>query len=254
MNTLQHSLIVGVIATVGLFSTQGHAGLVVGGTRFVLSEADHSKSIGVKNTGKEAFLVKSAVIADTGADMSGSVSDKPGNASESDMPFVITPPLFLLGGGKSSQLRVECLSCQTLPADRESLYRLGISAIPGGKPAVNSVQVAVRSTFKLFYRPAGLAGNAIQAYEQLQWKRQGSNVVVRNPTPYYVTLFEMNVNNKPVRNAGMVAPYSTRTQAWCPTAGGCDIKWQSLNDFGGISPAWSVSPTAVAMAGSAVAK
>lgn len=254
MNRLQRRLTVGLLATVGLFSIPGHAGLVVGGTRFVLSAAEHSKSITVKNTSKEGFLVKSSVIADKGEDLNGSVSDKPISASATDIPFVITPPLFLLGSGKSNQLRLECLNCQALPADRESVYRLGISAIPGGAPGPNTVQVAMRSTFKLFYRPTGLAGSAIEAYQKLQWKREGNNVVVRNPTPYYVTLFAMKVNNKEVKRAGMVAPYSSRTQSWCPASGNCDIQWQSLNDFGGISSAWSVSPTATPKAGRAVAK
>lgn len=254
MNRFQYSLAVGLLATVGLFSIPGHAGLVVGGTRFVLSAANHSQSITVKNTGKDGFLVKSSIIADTGEGLAGSESDKPASASASDIPFVITPPLFLLGAGKSNQLRLECVNCQALPSDRESLFRLGVSAIPGGKPAPNTVQVAVRSTFKLFYRPAGLPGNAVEAYQKLQWKREGNNVVVRNPTPYYVTLFEMKVNKKDIQHSGMVAPYSTRTQSWCPATGSCDIQWKTLNDFGGIAPAWSVSPTATPKVGRALAK
>lgn len=254
MNTLQLHLTAALAAAFSLFSLYGHAGMVVGGTRFVFSADEHGKSIPVKNTGKESFLVKSQVVADNGSELSGTVNEHPGHNGGDDNPFVITPPLFLLGAGKSNQLRLECLSCQSLPPDRESLYRLGISAIPGGKPAINSVQLAVRSTFKLFYRPKGLPGEAGTAYQQLQWKREGQNVVVHNATPYYVTFFELTVNNKEVHHSGMVAPYSSRTQAWCPSTGRCEIQWKSINDFGGITPAWSVTPDHVNAPGKAIKK
>lgn len=254
MNTLQLHLSAALAAALSLFSLYSHAGMVVGGTRFVFSADEHGKSIPVKNTGKEGFLVKSQIVADNGNELSGMVNERPGNNAREDNPFVITPPLFLLGAGKSNQLRLECLSCQSLPADRESLFRLGISAIPGGKPAVNSVQLAVRSTFKLFYRPKGLPGEPGRAYQQLQWKREGKSVVVRNPTPYYVTFFELTVNNKEVHHSGMVAPYSSRTQDWCPATGSCEIQWKSINDFGGITPAWSITPDKVNKSGTAIAK
>ncbi len=252
MNSLQYRLMGTLAVAIGLFSLPGHAGMVVNGTRFVFAASDHAKSITVRNTGNESFLVKSQVIPDDGRELSGTVSDHPAGGSANNNPFVITPPLFLLGAGRSSQLRLECISCESLPHNRESLYRLGISAIPGGgKPSTNVVQLAVRSTFKLFYRPAGLSGEPGLAYQQLQWERHGTNVVVHNQTPYYVTLFGMNVNHKKVAESGMVAPYSSRTESWCPASGKCEIEWASLNDFGGITPSWSVSPEAVAKTGAA---
>ncbi|MDF0548015.1 molecular chaperone [Klebsiella aerogenes] len=254
MKKSKYNLIAACTAFVSLFSLQGHAGMVVSGTRFVLTESDHAKGITVKNTGKEGFLVKSQIILDDGHEISGTVTDKPASAALSDNPFVITPPLFLLGAGKSSQLRLECISCHDLPHDRESLYRLGISAIPGGKQATNTVQLAVRSTFKLFYRPSGLPGEAGQAYQELQWQRHGKDVIVRNPTPYYVTLFNLNINNKEAGRSGMIAPYSTRTQSWCPVSGDCHIQWASLNDFGGITPLWSIFPGDTAKTGKAATK
>lgn len=244
------TLITGIIA--GLFSVPGHAGMVVGGTRFIFSANDHIKSIPVKNTGKEGFLVKSQVFQDRGEDLSG--TDHLPVITTDENPFVITPPLYLLGAGKDSQLRLECFNCQSLPDDRESFYRLGISAIPGGKVPDNTVQLAVRSTFKLFYRPSGLPGSANQAYQQLQWKREKKNLSIHNPTPYYVTLYDLTINNKEVPHSGMVAPFTTRTMAWCPTTGKCQVKWQSLNDFGGITPAWSVTPGTSVQTGNAVAK
>jgi P pilus assembly chaperone PapD len=240
-----------VACVIALVSSSAHAGVVVSGTRFILHAPAKSLNVAVKNTSKNSFLVKSAVVRDTGHELTGSTPmPSPGSA----IPFVITPPLFVLGEGKSNQLRLECTNCEALPQDRESLYRLSISAIPGGKSAPNSVQVAIRSTFKLFYRPEGLEGNESTAYQKLKWERRGASVVVNNPTPYYVTLYKMKINNKSIVDAGMVPPFSSREQPWCPTSGPCSINWQTLDDFGGAKPSWHVVPGATVKLGEPLAK
>ncbi|MGV0243247.1 fimbrial biogenesis chaperone (plasmid) [Klebsiella aerogenes] len=247
MNSYFSRLTLALGAISALFSVQGYAGIVVSGTRFVVTASEHSKSITVRNTGNEGFLVKSEVLPDKGEELEG--TDNLKKYSYGENPFAITPPLYLLNAGKESKLRLECVSCQDLPKDRETFYRLGISAIPGGKPGANTVQLAIRSTFKLFYRPDGLPGKANDAYKKLKWKREGKNIVVNNPSPYYVTLFELSVNNKKVRNPGMVAPFSSRIQPWCPATGSCQLKWTTLNDFGGVTPEWSVTPEGVVKEG-----
>lgn len=83
-----------------------------------------------------------------------------------------------------------------LPADRESLFTLSIAAIPSGKPEANRVQMAFRSALKLLYRPDGLAGNPQQAYRHLIWSLTPDGATVRNPTPYYVTLFLLRANER----------------------------------------------------------
>lgn len=219
-------------------SLPANAGLVVTGTRFVLPAPQTALGITVQNTGSSSLLVKSKVEFDHGQQQT-----KPRSA-ESNASFVLTPPLFVLRAGKSNQLRLTCLECATLPADRESLFRLSISAIPSGKAPENSVQLAIRSHFKLFYRPEGLSGRADSAYQRLQWQRQGKMVTVSNPSPYYVTLFKMTVNHRPLNNPGMVPPFSTVSQPWCVDSGSCTIEWQTLDDFGGEKAPWIVVPTA----------
>lgn len=231
-----------------LLSVAARAGLVVNGTRFVLPAPATSQAITVQNTGATDILVRSQILADQGEDQKGSVPDKPGpvpasTKAKEGVPFVITPPLFALAGGKSNQLRLTCLECDQLPTDRESLFRLSMSAIPSGKAPPNTVQIAIRSSFKLFYRPAGLPGNATTAYQQLQWRRQGARIAVRNPTPYYVTLFKMQVNGRQLNVPGMVPPYTTRTQSWCPETGGCAIRWQTLDDFSAELAPWAITPS-----------
>ncbi|MCU6317026.1 fimbrial biogenesis chaperone [Klebsiella aerogenes] len=227
----------------GFFSLPANAGLVVTGTRFVLPAPQTALGITVQNTGPSSLLVKSQVQLDRSQPQMNKAGSRTVDA-ESDASFVLTPPLFVLRAEKSNQLRLTCLECAKLPPDRESLFRLSISAIPSGKAPENSVQLAIRSHFKLFYRPEGLSGSADTAYQRLQWQRRGKMVTVSNPSPYYVTLFKMTVNHRPLNNPGMVPPFSTVSQPWCVDSGSCTIEWQTLDDFGGEKTPWIVVPTA----------
>lgn len=236
-----------LLMTVSMLPVLAQAGVVVGGTRFIYSGGQQNGiSLTVQNTDPSPYLVQAKITPDNNADIAGSTP----LPADVGAPFVLTPPLFRLGPQRANSLRV-LRTGGNLPADRESLFRLSIAAIPGGQPGPNSLQIAIRSTFKLFYRPEHLQGNASQAYQQLSWQRQGTNVNVTNPTPFYVTLFQLKVNGERRGEAGMVPPFSTRSQPWCPASGKCQIEWQSLNDFGGVMSAWRVSPTATFAAGRA---
>lgn len=231
---------------IGLSPFLSHAGVVVGATRFIYGSAQRNGiSFSVKNTDALAYLIQAKVLADDGKNTAGSV---PNYAVNSQSPFIISPPLFRLKANEENTLRI-IRTGGDIPVDHESLFSLTVAAIPEGKPGPNSLQVAIRSRFKLLYRPEGLKGNPSHAYETLLWQRHGQDISVSNPTPYYVTLFQLTVNGKAVDNAGMVAPFSTRTQSWCPASGACELQWQTLNDFGGVMPPWNISPTSTARAG-----
>ena len=204
------------------------AGVVIGGTRFIYRAGMATLSVPLRNTSDSDWLVDSHVLSGgrwPGAD------DLPAQKA----PFVVTPPLFLLRAGHENTLRIAWRGA-TLAQDRESLFTLSIATIPSGKPSANSVQMAFRSALKLLYRPAGLTGSSQQAYRQLVWKLTANGLTVRNPGPYYVTLFLTRANGQQVNAAGVVAPFSTRRTSWCRQAKTCVVRWQSINDAGGVMP------------------
>lgn len=202
------------------------AGVVVEGTRFIFNADKTSITFTVNNTSQQRFLLLSKVL------------DAQGQAS-SQVPFMTTPPLFPLAAGRSNMIRI-IRTGGDLPDDRESLFWLSVASIPQtqGKPSPNSLQVAIRSRMKLFYRPVGLKGREEDAYRQLEWQRDGAQVWVSNPTPYYVTLFHLQLNGRPVNNAGMVAPFTRVTTSGCPATGRCLAQWQTINDYGRVMPVW----------------
>lgn len=242
----EHLLI--AVLLLGAWPLKGHAGIMVGGTRFIYNEkTENGLSVLIRNTENTQFLIQSKVLPD----------NTPGNlakntaASKTNLPFVATPPLLQLKGKKENYIRL-IRTEGDLPSDRESLFQLSIASIPSGMPDGNEVQVAIRSRYKLIYRPSGLKGDPNKVYQQLSWQRHGNLVTVENPTPYYVTLFQMVINGKLQPAEGVVSPFGSRTESWCPENGGCSIKWESLDDIGSPTPTWAITPNATASLGNAI--
>lgn len=210
-----------------LFSsiTQGIAGVSIGGTRFIYHEQAKGVKVELRNTSQSAWLINTTVSS--GGTWAGVAP------SQNPAPFIATPPLFSLKPGRENSVRLLKTEAR-LPEDRESLFTLSIAAIPSGKAGANSVQIAVRSRMKLFYRPANLKGAPQEAYKKLNWTMNNGQATVKNPTPYYVTLVNVVANGKNIRNAGMVAPFSTRNINACVKATTCKLRWQSINDYGRV--------------------
>ncbi|WP_333494776.1 fimbrial biogenesis chaperone [Kluyvera sp. CHPC 1.251] len=207
-----------------VFGVSAHAGVTVDGTRFIFDADKPSITFTVNNTAQQRYLVLSKVLDSQGQ-------------SGNQVPFITTPPLFPLLPGHSNIVRIMRMGGD-LPDDRESLFWLSVASIPEtqSKPTANALQIAIRSRMKLFYRPVGLKGREEEAYRQLLWKAQGSKTLVSNPTPYYVTLVNLRVNDRTVENAGMVAPFASEVKNICPTSGRCVLQWQTINDYGRVMP------------------
>jgi len=236
MNKLVCALGAGLL-TLCLALTNAHASVVIAGTRVVFPAANGEVTVRLSNDGGQPALVE-AWIDD------GDPASTPDTAN---VPFLITPPLFRMDAGKGQSLRIVYTN-QPLPKDRESLFWLNVLEIPpkpAAKPgeAQNTLQFAVRSRLKLFFRPAGLAGDSLDAARQVTWTvaadGAGYALVVHNPTPYHITFSQLSLDVDSVAYApgnGMVAPLSTlrlpiKNLHHAPTAGTV-VAYTTLNDFG----------------------
>jgi P pilus assembly chaperone PapD len=76
-----------------------------------------------------------------------------------------------------------------LAQDRESLYYFNLREIPPKSSKPNTLQIALQTRIKLFYRPAALKAepNGKPWQEQVTLTKEGGKYVVHNPTPYFVT-------------------------------------------------------------------
>ncbi|MGF6562905.1 molecular chaperone [Erwinia aphidicola] len=202
------------------------AGVIVGGTRVIYNAAQKETSIAVRNPEKATpYLMQSWVE----------------NASPTDtskVPFIITPPLFRLDAGQENTLRIVRTGGQ-LPEDRESLYWLNIKSIPASSKAdTNQLQISVKTRIKLIYRPASLVANAPDAYKKLTFSRRGNQLQVTNPTAYQIAFYRVKVGGVEIKEPGSITPFGTLSLP-LPVGASGQVSWQTINDFGGITPAES---------------
>lgn len=147
------------------------------------------------------------------------------------------PPLVRLEPNSTHDLRI-LFSGANLPADRESVFYFRASAIPGSKKdeSGNSlVRFGVGKSIKLFYRPKGLPGTALDAQKNLQFSRVGQGLKVTNTSPYHVSLAHLSVEGKNLpldkADAKMIAPFASYT--WPLPAAKGTVKWKTIDDHGG---------------------
>ncbi|MGE6277826.1 fimbria/pilus periplasmic chaperone [Aeromonas media] len=212
-----HSLFIG--AALYFISTAIHAGgVVLGATRVIYPQGNKQVSLAVTNTDEKAlFLIQSWF------------TDSEGKKSND---FVVTPPLFKLMPKKENTLRIIYVGANPLPADRESVYYLNAKAIPAVSEAAqnsNTLQIATQSVIKLFYRPQGLAVPPIEAPAMLRCNLEGSMLTVHNPSPYFVTMVNLQVGKTRIANM-MVPPLATERADVDNLTG--DVTFQSINDYG----------------------
>jgi chaperone protein EcpD len=214
-----------------------NASVVIAGTRVVFPAANGEVTVRLNNNGGQPALVEAWID-------SGNPNSTP---DTSNVPFLTTPPLVRMNAGKGQSLRI-VYTGQPLPNDRESLFWLNVLEIPPkptAKPGEeqNTLQFAVRSRLKLFFRPANLAGEPNIAAQQITWKvvadGTGYALEAYNPTPYYITFSKLSLSVDNVAHApdtGMVAPLSPlrlpiKNLGHAP-ATGTMIEYTTINDFG----------------------
>lgn len=169
---------------------------------------------------------------------------KVNDINNKDIPFVVTPPVSRIEPLKGQSIRL-IYNGMALPQDKESIFYFNMLEIPpeGKDDAPQRLDIAFKTRIKLFYRPAGLmkSGSVNEedklVIEQVNNAQKGTGIKVTNPTAYYFTFSEMNVNmsGKSVElNADMVAPgTSGEFYAGKPQSGSVsEINYTLLNDYG----------------------
>ena len=224
------------------------ATVVIAGTRVVFPAATGEVTVRLSNEGSQPALVE-AWIDD------GDPASTPDTAK---VPFLVTPPLARMNAGKGQSLRI-VYAGQPLPKDRESLFWLNVLEIPPKLAAKqgeeqNTLQFAVRSRLKLFFRPADLAGDPAAAARDITWKvvpdGQGYALEAGNASPYYITFSKAALTagaSTYAAEAGMVAPHATARlplkQLGSAPGAGAGVDYTVINDFGaGVAYKGRVGP------------
>ncbi|MBV4484733.1 molecular chaperone [Pseudomonas sp. SWRI153] len=169
-----------------LWLSQVQAGVNVGTTRVIYEGKEKEANLSMANTDDDSpYLIQSWV----------SPYDKRDTSADE---FIITPPLFRLDAKSQNILRIIATNAQNLPKDKESLFFVNVKAIPAvseKQKNQNVLQIALKTTIKLFYRPAELKGSLKETVQNLEWRVDGGKLSVHNPSAFNVVVSELLVNN-----------------------------------------------------------
>lgn len=137
----------------------------------------------------------------------------------------------------NNTLRIINATNHQLPGDRESLFWVNVKAIPAmekDQKNENTLQLAIISRIKMFYRPTHLAMAPEEAPAMLRFRRSGSILTLINPTPYFITVTNMKAGNSNLPNT--MVPPKGEVSVDIPHAVTGDISFQTINDYGALTP------------------
>ncbi len=214
--------IAGILTTALLFTASAaQAGVIVGGTRLIFNGDKKESSLNINNPDHVPYLIQSWI-------------ESPAGKSEK-APFMITPPLFRLDGNQNNVLRI-VRAGGSLSDTQETLYWLDIKSIPSSqkKEGQNSLLVAVKTRIKLIFRPSGVTGVPEDVTQQLKWQRNGNQLQVTNPTPFYMNFQQIDLGGKELPEPTYVAPNSSTSFAIPAGATGNSVQWKLISDFGAM--------------------
>ncbi|BEN37900.1 fimbrial protein StfD [Serratia marcescens] len=223
--------VIGLLATTallaGALAPAANAAIALDRTRVIFDGSVQSVSLSVSNQNKQLpYLAQ------------GWLEDEQGNKIQS--PLTVLPPVQRIEPGKPSQVKIQALpAAKLLPQDRETLYYFNLREIPPKSNKPNSLQIALQTRIKLFYRPEAIAPerNAAPWQEQLTLTKQGDKYIVNNPTPYYVTIVDA-ATRKGVEGAKGFEPFMVPPKGNTPltvsaaSVGGSPVLTY-INDYGG---------------------
>ncbi len=209
-------------------TSQAQAAIALDRTRIIFAGGDKSLSLSVNNDNPQLpYLAQ------------GWIEDAQGNKVTS--PLTVLPPVQRIEPGAKSQIKVQALPMVSqLPQDRETLYYFNLREIPPKSDKANTLQIALQTRIKLFYRPKALvkttAEMATPWQEQLTLTKQGDKYLVSNPTPYYVTLVDAG-SQKGVSVSGfeplMLEPKGSAPLGVSASSLGNTPVLTYVNDYGG---------------------
>ncbi|MGC1548828.1 MAG: fimbria/pilus periplasmic chaperone [Rhodanobacter sp.] len=241
-NVLRYAM-AGLLLTAGMFAGRSEAGVIINGTRVVYPAQNKEVTVKLTNQGEKPALVQ--VWLDDG--------DEKSTPDTAKVPFIVMPPIFRMEPSKGQAVRL-LYTKAPLPTDKESLFWLNLLEVPpksDNPEGRNLLQFAFRTRIKVFFRPAGLAGEPASAANQLTWKlvtgKDGKGVAMQasNPTPYYVSFaaVSMKVGDHSYdteTHGGMVAPGGTSSfeikQLTSRPSGEVTAEFSVISDYGALNP------------------
>ncbi|MEF1207606.1 fimbria/pilus periplasmic chaperone, partial [Photobacterium damselae] len=195
----------------------------------IYDESKKNISLEVRNNSKEGY--------------GGQVWIEHISQSKSDPAFIPLPSFFKVGGEQTQIVRIMKIT-ESLPNDKESIFWLNVQEIPPVSDSESNVMVvAVNTKVKLIYRPEQIKNERLNAESLLIVEKNGNQLVLKNPTPYYFAAVDLKINgiqkvklNKGLMNKiGMIEPFSSITLTGLNADKGDSMTIDTIDDYGAIN-------------------
>lgn len=212
-----------------MLSSYVNAAISLDRTRAIINGDDKSISLSISNENKNQPYLAQAWI-----------EDRQGKKISS--PLIVLPPVQRVEPGAKSQVKIQASPALTqLPQDRESLFYFNLREIPPRSKTPNTLQIALQTRIKLFYRPKAIAMDKTQAadgdwVESTTLQRQGDKFILNNPSPYFLTVViaQPSVKGKTVKfKPTMIDPHGQATLEASASELGNHPVLTYINDYGG---------------------
>jgi chaperone protein PapD len=157
-----------------------HAAIGVDRTRLIINGDHKTASLTLTNYDKDNPYLIQVWIEDE-------------NGNKLTDQFIALPPVQRIDANGRNQIKIQAIpGTQLLKNDREKVYYLNIMEIPPKVTRENSVQLALQTKLKIFYRPKLLenisSSTLVPGIEAINLKVIDGAYYFNNTTPYYITL------------------------------------------------------------------
>lgn len=205
-----------------ILPTYSYASIEINKDKFIFIESKNQEIIEIKNNSTNDYFIQSWI----------SHYDE---SNETELPFMITPPLFKIEKDENYSLKI-FKTDEIEKKDRETLYRINIKRIPllsNSDENKNLLHISMNSVYNLIYRPVSIERDAKDAYKRIEFlKNKNNEFIVNNPTPYFITL--LNVNSEGVvliEKSKTIPPFKKHNTKKTIKKDGL-IKWKTIDQYG----------------------
>lgn len=176
-----------------------HAGFGLETTRVIYSEKDRNQSVVAFNTDKNTSYLAQSWIENEKGDISPD--------------FIATPPLLKLRPQQKNTIQLT--KNITLSPEKETLYWLNVKFIaPTPVDAENVLKYSMTNRIKMIYRPTMVGKLSLEEeVKKVSWSIQNNQLILNNPSPFYINIAEISVNGHELKSKSYIAPNSTEKLA-----------------------------------------
>ncbi|MCK9782151.1 fimbrial biogenesis chaperone [Proteus columbae] len=200
----------------------GYTSIEINKDKFIFIESKNQEVIEIKNSINSDYFIQSWI----------SHYDE---NNDSELPFMITPPLFKIEKDEDYSLKIFKID-EIEKKDRETLYKINIKRIPvlsDSDDNKNLLHISMNSVYNLIYRPISIEKNAVDAYKKIEFlKNKNNEFIINNPTPYFITLLNVHLENISLISKSITIPpfkkYNTKNKIKKDGL----IKWKTIDQYG----------------------